>query len=259
MGNDLTLLADIALRAAVMASDEIIKIYDQDFTIEFKDDDSPLTSADKASHKAISSLLGSTGIPVFSEEGKSIPYDVRSSFSEFWLVDPLDGTKEFIKRNGEFTVNIALMRNNIPVLGVIAQPVKEKLWCGIPGYGFFSGKISDGEKILSAPFRESNDRSDTKRVLASRSHRSVETDDFINDLKKESSVEIVNAGSALKFCLLAEGKADVYPRFAPTMEWDTAAGHAILLSVGKNIFTYPSNTVLTYNKPNPVNDWFIAR
>lgn len=257
--NELKELARIALKAASVASQEILKIYEQDFTVEYKDDESPLTTADKASHAVIASLLKETNIPVFSEEGKSIPFEVRSLYEKFWLVDPLDGTKEFIKRNGEFTVNIALMQNNVPVLGVIAQPVKNKLWCGIPGDGFYSGEILKADEILSKPFHQMKDDSAAVRVLASRSHRSVETDDFINDLKKKSAVEILSAGSALKFCLLAEGKADVYPRFAPTMEWDTAAGHAILLSVGKNILTYPSNTVLTYNKPNPVNDWFIAR
>lgn len=256
---DVLSLAAIAIRAAVDASAAIMEVYEADFTVEFKEDYSPLTAADKASHESIVHSLSDTEIPVFSEEGRSIPFEVRSGYAAFWLVDPLDGTKEFIKRNGEFTVNIALMQNNQPIMGVIAQPAKEKIWCGIPGVGFFSGELAEGEKILDRPFHLSHGNTAVTRVLASRSHRSPETEDFINDLRRKNTVEIMSAGSALKFCLLAEGKADVYPRFAPTMEWDTAAGHAILLSVGKNILTYPSNTVLTYNKPNPVNDWFIAR
>lgn len=252
-------LAAMAIHAAVKASSSIMDVYDADFTVELKEDYSPLTAADLASHETIQSFLLTTGMPVVSEEGGSIPFDVRSGFSSYWLVDPLDGTKEFIKRNGEFTVNIALMVNNQPAVGVIAQPVNEKIWCGIPGVGFFSGQLIDGEKILSNPFQPTTTSSSVTRVLASRSHRSRETEDFIKDLRKTTHLEIMSAGSALKFCLLAEGKADVYPRFAPTMEWDTAAGHAILLSAGKNIFTYPGNTVLTYNKPTLVNDWFIAR
>lgn len=250
----------MAIDAAIYAGQEIIRVYDQDFTVEFKDDHSPLTEADKAAHAVIVASLESSGLPVFSEEGKSIPFEIRSNYEWYWLVDPLDGTKEFIKRNGEFTVNIALMRMNVPVVGVIAQPVTQKIWCGIPGVGFYCGSFSDGTSILNSKVSPQSGTDQIKRVLASRSHRSAETEQFISELKNQAKVEIISAGSALKFCLLAEGKADVYPRFAPTMEWDTAAGHAILMSVGKNIYTYPSNTVLTYNnKPNPVNDWFVAR
>ena len=256
---ELRSLATKAIQAACLASKQILEVYSSDYTIEYKDDQSPLTTADKAAHLAIVSILDATGIPVFSEEGKNIPYTTRSSYDVFWLVDPLDGTKEFIRRNGEFTVNIALMEFNKPVIGVIAQPVINKIWCGIPGDGFYSGTMDAPEKIFDKyAVVERMDPGKT-RVLASRSHRSPETEDFIEDLKRNSQVEVVSAGSALKFCLLAEGKADVYPRFAPTMEWDTAAGHGILLSVGKNILSYPANETLTYNKPKPVNDWFIAR
>lgn len=259
-------LFSLAVRAAIKAGREILRVYNSDYNIEIKEDSSPLTDADKAAHKAISEVLAESEIPVLSEEGRSILFEERSRWPRFWLVDPLDGTKEFIRRNGEFTVNIALMENNVPVLGVIHVPVKDILYA------------ADGEqlyKLMDASVRELQDPVNWQsyrlkregmpdaghiRVLASRSHRSPETEDFITDLKsKYTQVEILSSGSALKFCLLAEGSADVYPRFGPTMEWDTAAGHIILKTAGKNILAYPGGEELVYNKPKLLNDWFIAR
>ena len=255
-----------AVQTSFRAGSEIMKIYDLAFEVELKGDLSPLTEADKASHELIIKELSAFGYPILSEEGKSIPFEERTAWTKYWCVDPLDGTKEFIKRNGEFTVNIALMDKDTPIMGVICQPVKEVAFAAIVGGNVYRID-SAGLGKLSADTLDSYRLTDTEissqgeiKVVASRSHRSVETEDFIADLKKQGSkVLLVNSGSALKFCLLAEGKADIYPRFAPTMEWDTAAGHAILKACGRNIILYPGTAEMKYNKPSLVNDWFIAR
>ena len=252
----------MALEAAFSAGEKILEVYNRTYLIDFKDDGSPLTEADKAAHDDIIKSLQSSGLPVLSEEGKSIPFDERRKWKSYWLVDPLDGTKEFIKRNGEFTVNIALMIDNQPRAGVIFIPVKGIAYAGIVGDGFYKFFVND-QLILSDIYRikkNTNSQESRIRVIASRSHKSEETENFINDLRSSKKIiELLNAGSSLKFCLLAEGIADVYPRFAPTMEWDTAAGHALLKSVGKNIYQHPEGTELTYNNPKLINDWFIAR
>lgn len=243
-----------------------MRVYDSEFEVELKGDLSPLTEADRASHELIDQELKKFGYPIMSEEGKSIPFEERSSWNYYWCVDPLDGTKEFIKRNGEFTVNIALMEKNSPVLGVILQPAKNIAYAGIVGESVYYFDESPDEGInpdqlsnyLLQP--EQNGTGNEIKVVASRSHRSVETEDFIDDIRKSGKrVSLVSSGSALKFCLLADGKADVYPRFAPTMEWDTAAGHAILKACGRNILLFPEETEMKYNKASLVNDWFIAR
>lgn len=252
----------LALKAAVEAGKRILEVYNQETKVELKDNGSPLTLADKVSHEAIARFLAETNIPVLSEEGKDVLFEERSQWKYYWLVDPLDGTKEFIKRNGEFTVNIALMENGLPVSGVIVQPVTGSVFAGLAGLGLY--KFDAGESFVFNEEKriKSGNMSDTNftRVVASRSHMSEKTEEFINNLRKEKNkVELVNAGSSLKFCLLAEDKADVYPRFAPTMEWDTAAGHALLKAVGKNIYLFPSGEEMTYNKPELINEWFIAR
>ena len=256
---ELTLLA---LETAFEAGEKILEIYKDKFTVDIKADGSPLTAADKASHETIISRLTGTNLPVLSEEGKDILFDERSLWKYYWLVDPLDGTKEFIKRNGEFTVNIALMEYGVPISGVIFQPVTGVAYAGIEGDGLYKFSINEKplidskSKINSFPINNENQT----RVIASRSHMSDKTEGFINELRlKNKNVELVNAGSSLKFCLLAEGKADIYPRFAPTMEWDTAAGHALLKAVGKNIYLFPSGEEMTYNKPHLINEWFIAK
>jgi 3'(2'), 5'-bisphosphate nucleotidase len=221
-----------------------------------------LTEADNASHKIISEILSATGNPILSEEGKEIPFDERKKWNYYWLVDPLDGTKEFIKRNGEFTVNIALMEKDRPLAGIIYQPVKGIAFAGIEGDGLYKLLVSDKIDLIDQNKIKisGNSDKDQMRVIASRTHLSAETEQFINELRSTNrNVEIINAGSALKFCVIAEGNADIYPRFSPTMEWDTAAGHALLKSVGKNIYLHPAGIEMTYNKPQLVNDWFIAK
>lgn len=254
-------LMKIATDAAIMASKEIMRIYesaDEDFGIELKGDDSPLTLADKASHKCIIKHLEQTNIPVLSEEGANIPYEERKEWKRLWIVDPLDGTKEFIKRNGEFTINIALVENGAPIFGLIYLPVKREFYAGLVGYRSYK---FTGEKVLhmqTLPFSLVEPRPFT--VAASRSHLSPDTDYYIKLLRKEHGlIEVVNRGSSLKMCMVAEGSADVYPRFAPTMEWDTAAGDAICRAAGRKVVDAKTGEPLTYNKPDLHNPWFIAK
>lgn len=254
-----------AIKTSVLAGEKILEIYNTAFTVELKDDHSPLTAADKAAHELISAELLKWGFPILSEEGKTIPYEVRKDWEYYWMVDPLDGTKEFVKRNGEFTVNIAFMDKDSPVFGVIYCPVSGSICAGFNDTVYSLNKLQASDlsenKLEEYTLKSTlNSEKNEIKVVASRSHLSPETENFISMLNLNGDkISMVNAGSALKFCLLAEGKATVYPRFAPTMEWDTAAGHAILKACGKNILLYPSNNEMKYNKPSLVNDWFIAR
>jgi len=243
----------IAINASELASKEILDVYhSNDFQAESKDDKSPLTLADKRAHTAIVSILKETGLPVLSEEGKKIPYEERKQWEYFWMVDPLDGTKEFLKRNGEFTVNIALIHNQRPILGVVAVPVSGDVFYAAEGKAF----LKRNGQTISLPKRKPVSLSQPGlRVVASRSHMSPETQDFINALKEPS---LVSKGSSLKFMLLTEGLADVYPRFAPTMEWDTAAAHAIVNAVGISVKQKDSEQELVYNKEDLLNAYFIA-
>jgi 3'(2'), 5'-bisphosphate nucleotidase len=253
--HDLKKLVSRAIAAAESACSEILTVYNSaDLQVELKGDSSPLTLADKKAHHAIENILKSTGLPMLSEEGKNISYDVRKHWDLFWLVDPLDGTKEFIKRNGEFTVNIALIENQKPVLGVVAVPVTGELYYSTKGGGAYLKKDND-EKFL--PKRSPVDLTvSALKIVASRSHMNEETQQFVNTLKNP---ELISAGSSLKFILLASGRADVYPRFAPTMEWDTAAGHAIVNETGLNVLEHGSNDELRYNKDNLLNPHFLCR
>lgn len=260
MNNELVLLA---LEAAVKAGIAILDVYRSPFAVEHKEDRSPLTLADKNAHKVIAEMLRETGIPLLSEEGKIIPFSERSGWKELWIVDPLDGTKEFIKRNGEFTVNIAFVKDGIALFGVIYQPVTGLLYYG---EGNAAYRIKDasgrrGSQLLRDQERlDSSAIPETYTVVASRSHLSPETSEFIDDAKKtHGQVDLISSGSSLKLCMVAEGKAHVYPRFAPTMEWDTAAGHAIVKAAGKNVYAYSTGEELRYNKPDLLNDWFIAK
>ncbi|MBP6335864.1 MAG: 3'(2'),5'-bisphosphate nucleotidase CysQ [Bacteroidia bacterium] len=256
----------LACRSSLEGGIKIMQVYRTDFEIEFKNDSSPLTLADRSSHDAIVARLAESKYPIISEEGKEDDYSTRKDYKRFWCVDPLDGTKEFVKKNGEFTVNIALIENNSPILGVIYIPVKDLLYASAEGLIFRIERAT--EKFTGAKFNltdfvipvSTHSKTDNHtRILASRSHLTEDTKKYIRELEsQEQSIEFITAGSALKFCLLAEGNADIYPRFAPTMEWDTAAGHALLKAVGKNILCYPSGEELTYNKIKLVNDWFIA-
>lgn len=245
-----------AIQAALDAGRDIMEIYDDpeaDFGIERKADNSPLTRADKAAHARIMTYLEPTGIPVLSEEGAHLPYDKRRTWQRLWIVDPLDGTKEFIKRNGEFTVNIALVEDGAPVMGVIYVPVKQQLYYGIVGEG--ATKEEDG--VRSSLPLPAGERPFT--VVASRSHLSSETADFIDNLRREHpDLELVSSGSSLKICLVAEGKADIYPRHAPTMEWDTAAGDAIARAAGRSVVDALTGEPLRYNKEDLHNPWFVV-
>jgi 3'(2'), 5'-bisphosphate nucleotidase len=242
-----------AIEAAQLASLEILEVYNSgEFQAEAKGDNSPLTLADRKAHKKIAEILEPMGLPFLSEEGKSIPYEERKNWSYFWLVDPLDGTKEFIKRNGEFTVNIALIHQSRPVLGVVAVPVTGEVFYSSPA-GAFSlrdGKTTSLEKRLPVEISQPG-----LRVVASRSHMDQETTDFIQKLTDPG---LVSKGSSLKFMLLANGQADIYPRFAPTMEWDTAAAHAIVNQVGMRVFQKGSEEELQYNKPDLLNPHFLV-
>lgn len=261
-----------ATSAARKAGKEILDIYndpDADFGIERKADNSPLTKADKNAHNCIMSFLTQTPYPVLSEEGKHMDYDIRKNWDILWIVDPLDGTKEFIKKNGEFTVNIALVRKGIPVAGVIYVPVKEELYLAGETIGAYKIKhVAPGdmtetlEELLSAGTRLPAEQPQKENfvVVASRSHLSPETQEYIAETQKtHDKVELRSSGSSLKICLVAEGAADVYPRFAPTMEWDTAAGHAIVRAAGKNIWLTDGSAPLTYNKQDLLNPWFIVK
>lgn len=260
----------IAIRAAIDAGKAIMDIYSDpasDFEIERKADNSPLTKADKAAHNLIVNALSVTPFPLLSEEGKDIPFAERAAWDTFWLVDPLDGTKEFIKRNGEFTVNIALINKGIPVLGVIYVPVRKELYFSADSQGAF--KLKDIDYVNQPSMDEITHKSIRLPVsmghqgivvVASRSHQSPETTDFIENLRKQGQpVTLISSGSSLKICLVAEGSADVYPRFAPTMEWDTAAGHAIARGAGCEVFHIDGKTPLKYNKEDLHNPWFIVK
>ena len=222
----------------------------------------------------IDSLCASMGEGLFvhkavmmKEEGKSIDYSIRESWEKLWIVDPLDGTKEFIKRNGEFTVNIALVINGVPELGVIYVPVKRTLYYGLTGYGAYKIENIDAkpENLSAENLRQFAIQLPIKRekrpftVVASRSHLSPETASFIADLQqKHPDLVTTSIGSSIKICLVSEGNADIYPRFAPTMEWDTAAGHAIARAAGKEIYHTDRQTPISYNKENLLNPWFIV-
>lgn len=260
----------IALRASIIAGNEIMGIYtnpDSDFQIEKKADNSPLTIADKNANERIVALLQRTELPILSEEGKMVPFEERKEWDKLWIVDPLDGTKEFIKQNGEFTVNIALIEKGTPVLGVIYVPAEQVIYFGAVGLGAFKAEVADPlnphaidsvfEKAYRIPQMQERDE---VIVVASRSHLSAETEAYIQKIKETGRpVDMVSKGSSIKICLVAEGAADVYPRFAPTMEWDTAAGHAIAKAAGKEIYHIDEVTPLSYNKEDLLNPWFIVK
>lgn len=253
----------IAIKASLDAGKAIMDIYSdpsEDFGVERKADNSPLTKADKASHRIIMDALRVTDIPVMSEEGADIPFGVRRGWDTFWLVDPLDGTKEFIKKNGEFTVNIALVRSGVPVMGVIYVPAAEKLYHGIQDGGAYMAQVTDHSEIGEVVKIPAAQEHAVWTVVASRSHLSPETQEYIAAMEKEhGEIRTISAGSSLKICLVAEGRADIYPRFAPTMEWDTAAGHAIVRAAGFDVYEGLTDNPLTYNKEDLHNPWFVVR
>jgi len=279
-----------AVAAAIEAGRAILEVYrSSDFKIEKKADKSPLTLADRRSHEVIVKRLGKLAIPILSEEGKDIPYGERKSWETYWLIDPLDGTKEFIKQNGEFTVNIAMIRDRKPLGGVIYVPDKDVLYFALNDQGSFKVDSGDSIKQLETdlietlniqaggpgnekiaetfdsiiaaaaklPVYDLPDRPFT--IIGSRSHATPELKAFVEDKRKEhGEVEFISAGSSLKLCLVAEGRADIYPRTGPTMEWDTAAGQAIAENAGCKVMQYETNEPLIYNKENLLNPWFVV-
>ena len=256
----------IAIEAAIAGGEEIIKIYhSEDFQVEIKDDSSPLTIADKNANDKIMEFLIPTDIEIISEENKQLAYKDRKNWDTCWIVDPLDGTKEFIKKNGEFTVNIALIKNGLPVLGVIYVPATSVLYYADVEKGKGYKTIIKSTADFSAGIINSREIKPSiiggkLKVVGSKSHMNDDTLQYIDSLKGtfNKEVEIVSMGSSLKFCLVAEGLADVYPRFAPTMEWDTAAGQAICNAVGLEVIDKVTNANMKYNRENLLNNYFLV-
>jgi len=268
-----------AVRAALQAGDVIIEVYDSDYAVEHKEDMSPLTQADRKSHDLLLAALSDPDLPVLSEEGREIPYEERKRWERLWIVDPLDGTKEFIKRNGEFTVNIALVEYGQPVVGVVYAPVHRLLYLGSRDHGSFKLQnpdalwTADGPKSRSKsnerfqtllqqaerlPIAGSSDRPYT--IVGSRSHAGPDLKNFVEEKRREhGQVEFISAGSSLKICLVAEGKADMYPRLGPTCEWDTAAGQAVAENAGAKLLDFKTGEPLRYNRADVLNPWFIVR
>jgi 3'(2'), 5'-bisphosphate nucleotidase len=238
-----------------------------DFGVEAKEDESPLTIADRRAHEIIVGVLTQTGIPILSEEGAHNPFHERSSWTRFWLVDPLDGTKEFINRNGEFTVNIAMVEEGKTTFGVVFAPVLNELYVGIPGRGAFrcrQKKNYDQALDYLLQFADRlpiEDPSESLfRVVASRSHYNQETKNYVDSMDTRGrEISLVNKGSSLKLCMVASGEADIYPRLGPTMEWDTAAAHAVVKASGKNVYRADSGKELMYNKENLLNPYFVVK
>ncbi|MES2133822.1 MAG: 3'(2'),5'-bisphosphate nucleotidase CysQ [Bacteroidota bacterium] len=259
--------------AAVLAGKEILEVYDTNFNVEYKEDKSPLTLADKKASAKIVHELQRFQIPVLSEEGEEIPFETRRQWEKLWIVDPLDGTKEFVKRNGEFTVNIALIEDHLPTLGVIYSPVFKDLYFAAKGIGSFKIDRHDFIALIETIEQISLDElfAIAKKlpvvtarknyvVVASRSHMSTETHEHIEALKSQhTEVDIATTGSSIKMCWVAEGIANEYPRFGPTMEWDTAAGQAILQEAGCTLIDFETKKPMRYNRENLLNNWFIAK
>lgn len=257
-----------AIHAAMAGGKAILDIYGSaDFGIETKADNSPLTLADRAAHACIQKRLQDTEHPILSEEGRGIPHDERRHWTTFWLVDPLDGTKEFIKRNGEFTVNIALIDNGSPVLGVVYAPVLDTLYFAAKGAGAY--KLGMASTYAGRPLGEmvaascslpcAQPEGGVYTIVGSRSHQTPEFAVFVSEREKEhEGVSVRSIGSSLKICLVAEGSANVYPRLGPTMEWDTAAGHAVAARAGCAVVRVDTGEPLAYNKPELLNPFFIV-
>ncbi len=259
-------LIDVAMRASLEAGKVIMEVYgEKGLVVKSKADNSPVTAADLRADEAIAGVLGITGLPVLSEEGRDIPFAERQEWKRLWIVDPLDGTREFINRNGEFTVNIALVEEGKPVAGVVYAPVSDVLYAGGRGLGAWR---TDGasEAFTSDPYLPEKGtpmpfvHRSGYGIVASRSFRDKRTDNFIRMFAARfGNTRIVTRGSSLKLCMLAEGEADIYPRFGNISEWDTAAGHAIVLASGGHVVeALRIDRELVYNKEVSCNPWFIA-
>jgi len=238
---------------ALDAGEAIMTIYTKDFTIEYKDDKSPLTEADLKSNEIICKRLLELfpNTPIMSEENKQVEYEIRKNWEYYWCVDPIDGTKEFIKKNDEFTVNIALIYKNTPVLGVVYAPAIDEMYSAKKDEGAFK----NGKKL---PLQTNQNPKEKLSVVASKSHLSKETQAFIDALDTKE-VEQISKGSSLKLCMVAEGVADIYPRLAPTMEWDTAAADAVVREAGKQSIQFETKKAMVYNKEDLLNPWFIIQ
>lgn len=251
-------MIDKIIEIAINAGNAILEIYKQDFTVELKSDDSPLTLADKTANEIIINGLKTinNSIPIISEENKLIDFSERKNWTKCWIVDPLDGTKEFIKKNGEFTVNIALVEYGIPVLGVVHVPAQNITYYAEKNKGSY--KFENGNSTQLKIRRLAEDG--VLKIVGSRSHQTPELLAYVEQQKtKFANVEFVAAGSSLKFCLLAEGKADVYPRLGPTMEWDTCAGQIVATEAGAEVLRFDNNEPLLYNRENLLNPFFIVK
>lgn len=263
MGLNFSEEISLAIKASLLAGEQILKIYQSDqFDAELKTDNSPLTKADKASHNIIVEQLSKLGMPILSEEGVEIDYSIRKKWKKFWLIDPLDGTKEFIKKNGEFTVNIALIVNGVPILGVVYVPVTKELYIAEKDFGSF--KIESIKKFEEISVKQTINLSESNlpeeyTIVVSRSHLNKETLDFI-EVKRQKFKDISTKqfGSSLKICKVAERGAHCYPRLGPTMEWDTAAAHAVVKYSGKRLFKFNTHDELAYNKESLLNPFFIT-
>lgn len=243
----------LIIEAARDAGIAILEIYNSDdFDIEQKENETPVTKADIAAQKAIVERLIDTEFPIFSEEGQEISYKERKAWKTYWLVDPLDGTKEFIKKNDEFTVNIALIHKEEPVLGVVFVPVTDELYFGGIGHGAYKTENMGEESQLEI----AKANSDQTRIAVSRSHLNDKTQAYLD---KFDDAQTIPKGSSLKFMLIAENKIDIYPRFGPTMEWDTGASHAILKALDIEVIDLETNKPLRYNKENLMNPNFIVK
>ena len=268
--NELQLLASAAATAAVRAGSLIMEVYNSDdFQVNLKSDATPLTLADRKAHEEIKNLLGKTRIPLLSEEGRNILFDERRAWEYFWMVDPLDGTKEFIKRNGEFTVNIALIYKQFPIMGIVYVPVSGELYFGQNTLGAFKKVNVEPSSTVSFTFEElienaislpCSPKPSVYTVVGSRSHMSKDTEQFIEKLKDtHGEISMLSRGSSLKMCMVAEGNADIYPRLANTSEWDTAAGQAVAEAAGCEVIDFDSRERMMYNKDVLQNPWFIVQ
>ena len=258
-----------AMDAALAAGKEILNVYNDpssDFQVERKADNSPLTLADRKAHETIMTYLQETDYPVLSEEGKHLPYEKRAQWDTLWIVDPLDGTKEFIKRNGEFTVNIALVKEGVPVFGVIYVPVKETLYWGEVATGAYKMEGVTGRAGRS--LEEMKHRHFVCPVPKQMKFLSLllpvpicrpKRKSILRKSERYTSCGVGVCSSSIKICKVCEGLADEYPRFAPTMEWDTAAGHAIAKASGAEIYQAGKEEPLKYNKPDLLNPWFVVK
>ena len=271
-------LLQLAIDTAIKAGKAILNVYYSDFAVDHKSDHSPLTQADRDSHCILSDRLAPTGLPIQSEEGRDIPFNERCGWRRYWLLDPLDGTKEFVKRNGEFTVNIALIDNRTPVLGVVYAPVPDTLYFGTSEIGAFkmrsarsawnaiSGNTLNDDRQYESMIQQSESLPqpdlipDVYTIVGSRSHGSPELLEILEDMKEQhGEVTLISAGSSLKLCMVAEGRAHIYPRTGPTMEWDTGAGQAIAEAAGAVVLEYNSSQPLRYNKEDLLNPWFVVK